>query len=110
MENTIREIRLCKINEISVGEAKSFVVEGREIGVFNVDGKLYAIDNLCVHAGAPLSEGSIDTENCRVFCGWHGWAFDLATGKCTTHPRQDVFCDSYPIIIKNDEIYIKFQD
>lgn len=99
--------KVCKTSELLPGQAKSVIVNGKEIGVFNVGGKFYAIDNICIHAGGPLNEGAIDTENCQVTCSWHGWAFDLATGKCVTHPRQDVFTNSYPVRVEEDEIFVE---
>ena len=105
MEKT--QIKVCQVSELSSGQAKSVKVNGKEIGVFNIKGKYYAIDNLCIHAGAPLSEGPIDEESCQVTCGWHSWTYDLATGKCVSHPRQDVFANSYPVKVQGNEIFVE---
>ena len=108
METTSNsEIKVCKVNELSCGQAKSIKANGKEIAVFNIKNKFYAIDNLCIHAGGPLNEGSIDEESCQVTCTWHGWGYDLATGKCVTHPRQDVFTNSYPVKVQGDEIFVE---
>lgn len=101
------EIKVCKTSELSSGQAKCVQANGKEIAVFNINGKFYAIDNICIHAGGPLNEGSIDTENARVTCSWHGWGYDLATGKCVTHPRQDVFTSCYPVKVNGDEIFVE---
>ena len=47
--------------------------------VFRVQGRLYALRDACPHMGAPLSEGKLTGG--RVVCGWHGWSFDLTTGR-----------------------------
>lgn len=99
--------KVCNTSELQAGQAKSITINGKEIGVFNLNGKFYAIDNICIHAGGPLHEGTVDSGNCQVTCLWHGWAFDLATGKCVTHPRQDVFTNTYPVKVENDEIFIE---
>lgn len=100
-------IKVCKVSELGPGQSKCVKNGDNEITVFNVKGKYYAIDNLCIHAGAPLSEGFLDEEKCQVTCNWHGWKYDIATGKCLTHPRQDVFLNSYPVIVQGDEIFVE---
>lgn len=100
------EIKVCNVSELPLGQSKTIQTNGKEIAVFNVKGKFYAIDNVCIHAGGPLNEGSLDEENCQVSCSWHAWGYDLATGKCVTHPRQDVFTGSYSVKVQGDEIFI----
>ncbi len=66
METSSQYIKLCKTIEIPEAQAKSFEINDQEIGVFNIKGKFYAINNLCIHAGASLHDGVIDIENCQV--------------------------------------------
>ena len=77
-------------------------VEGVEIAVFNVEGELHAVANFCPHQGGPLCEGELrgrttvaddgwsweydDTEQ-QVVCPWHGWLFDVTTGKSPDDER-----------------------
>ena len=70
-------------------------IEGREIGIYRVNGEYHAILNYCPHQGAPICAGLVsgttlpsevyDYEYGRageiVRCPWHGWEFDLQTGK-----------------------------
>jgi nitrite reductase (NADH) small subunit len=49
--------------------------------LFNVDGRIYAVENTCPHQGGPLSEGWV-AKGC-VTCPWHAWTFKLDTGKMT---------------------------
>ncbi len=60
------------------GEAKEFEVNGTTVCVANVDGKLAAMDNMCVHRGGPLGQGVV--MDGKVICPWHGWSFDPKTG------------------------------
>lgn len=103
----MESIKVCKISELPSGQSKCVQVSGREIAVFNVKGKFYALDNACVHAGGSLHDGFLDEEKCQVACGWHAWGYDLATGKCVTHPRQDVFTNSYSVKVQGDDLYIE---
>ena len=100
-------IKVCNKSEFENGQSKVVQANGKEIGVFKIKDKYYAIDNLCIHAGAPLTDGSIDEEKCQVICGWHAWGYDLATGKCVTHPKQDIFTGTYKVIIQADEIFLE---
>ncbi|MNI29859.1 Naphthalene 1,2-dioxygenase system ferredoxin subunit [compost metagenome] len=70
-------------------------VEGRSIGIYLLGGEFYALSNYCPHEGAPLCKGRIcgTTLPSKVFeyeygrqgeivrCPWHGWEFDIKTGK-----------------------------
>ncbi len=55
-----------------------------EIGVFMLNGTVHAIEDVCPHAYALLSQGFI--EGTQIECPLHGAMFDIATGKCTREP------------------------
>ena len=63
----------------------------REIALFNIDGRLHAIEGACPHQGGPMVEGW--TADGCVTCPWHAWTFDLETGKMTLgdYAMIDVF-------------------
>ena len=107
MESTNSQVKVCKVSELPHGQSKCVEANEKTIAVFNVKGKYYGIDNACIHAGGALCESPVDEETAVVSCGWHGWGFDLATGKCVTHPRQDVFTGTYPVQIQGDEIFVE---
>ncbi len=52
---------------------------GREVALFRVDGRVYALDNACLHVGGPLAEGFIE-DGC-VTCPWHEWRYRLEDGR-----------------------------
>lgn len=60
-------------------EAKEFPCSGKEICVANVNGTYRALDNICLHRGGPLGQGTI--ENGKIVCPWHAWAWDPTTGE-----------------------------
>ncbi len=74
-----RYIRVADSSEISPGSAIACVVEGRQVGLFNVEGTFYALENVCPHQGAPLTDGYL--EGPLLTCSWHAWCFDVRTGK-----------------------------
>jgi nitrite reductase/ring-hydroxylating ferredoxin subunit len=70
---------------LAPGTSRCFLVRGRRIAVFRAaGGALTACDDLCPHAGAPLSDGWIE-DGC-VVCPWHGARFDIATGEALSPP------------------------
>jgi nitrite reductase (NADH) small subunit len=52
--------------------------QGNVIAVFRHEGRLYAIDGLCMHQGGPLARGKL--ANGTIQCPWHGWMYELETG------------------------------
>lgn len=68
--------------ELPPGARKLVYLNGQQVAVFNVDGRLYAINNRCSHARGPLSEGTVETDEagCTVICPWHYARFDLVSG------------------------------
>lgn len=78
-----REVWLdvCPLDELGPGETKSVYLDGKMVGIFNVEGEIYAINNRCTHARGPLSEGEVNAAECSVVCPWHYGKFDLRTGQ-----------------------------
>ena len=60
------------------GTARRVVVDGIEIALCNVGGELYAVDDVCTHAWASLSEGVL--VGAQLECPLHGGCFDVRTG------------------------------
>jgi 3-phenylpropionate/trans-cinnamate dioxygenase ferredoxin component len=61
------------------GEIAVFELQGERIAVANVEGRLYAFDDLCAHRQCSLGEGGL--EGTVVTCPCHGSRFDVATGE-----------------------------
>lgn len=73
------DVVVGSVDEIPVGEARTFTVDGEQIAVFRLrDGSLRAIDAVCPHMGGPLADGLADER--VVVCPLHGHTFDLCTG------------------------------
>ena len=96
-------LRAAKKDEIPPGTIREFQLNGTTVAIANVDGKLYAINNPCLHRGGPLGEGELAGK--IVTCPWHGWTYDVTTGKTTMNPAVGVNC--YPIEIKGDDVFVE---
>jgi nitrite reductase/ring-hydroxylating ferredoxin subunit len=79
--------RLSGITPPGPGEAIRVPVNGRAVAIFNVGGKLLAVDADCTHAGGPLEEGVV--EGGKVTCPWHGSVFELETGAVEEGPAAE---------------------
>ena len=91
-------------DEIAPGQAKATAVNGRMVAVFNEGGVLKAIDDMCPHMGASLSEGHF--EKGEVLCPWHAWRFSLDDGSWLDSDSKKVRCGSYPVRVIDDEICV----
>lgn len=69
---------VARADQIPEGRGLRVELDGIELGLFRVAGRVFALENRCPHAGDPLSEGSLS--GCIVTCAAHGWRFDLRTG------------------------------
>jgi len=94
--------KAAKVSEIPAGSIKTVEIGGRSLALANVSGTFYAIDNTCLHRGGPLGEGQL--EGNVVTCPWHGWQFDVTTGKAVQNPNAGVRCVATEI--RGDEVYI----
>src|SRR5215216_5037788 len=89
-------IDICPVEELPPGEHRLVEWEDLEIGIFNCNGDLVAIEDRCTHDDGNLIEGDIDTELCTVECPRHGSVFDLRTGKPLNLPAY-VPVDTFPV-------------
>ncbi len=98
-----QRLPVTTLDALPPGTSKAFEVAGLAIGLFNVEGKIYAIGDRCPHAGASLAEGHI--KGACVTCPWHFADFDLASGKALSGPPDDV--PSYPVFVTGNTIEVE---
>jgi nitrite reductase/ring-hydroxylating ferredoxin subunit len=91
-----------RLSEFAPGTRRIVTVGGRSIGVFNVRGQFYALRNRCPHQGAPLCLGRVKGTTLAskpyeyvygrdqeiIQCPWHGWEFEIATGRTYFNPHR----------------------
>ncbi len=105
------------VDELPVGTRKIVEINGKSIGVFNVNGRFVAVLNLCPHEFAPVCMGRVSgttqasvpgqiewvREGEILYCPWHGWEFDLFTGDCLTdHRRLRIF----PVTVEDGQVIV----
>ncbi len=95
--------KICQVDELKEKVGKKFFIDDVEIAVFKVDGKIYALNNICPHQhSALIYDGFI--ENCKVICPAHGWEFNLSDGKMAKGRKG---LDSYEVKVIDDDVYVK---
>jgi naphthalene 1,2-dioxygenase system ferredoxin subunit len=86
------------------GEVIGVIVAGHEVALYEMDGAIFATDDICTHAYAKLSDGWFDKG--EIECPLHAGRFDARTGKATAPPCVDDI-RTYPVRVENGEIQVK---
>ena len=92
----------AKATDIAPGQIREIQLQRITIAVANVGGQFHAISNTCLHRGGPLGQGSLQGN--VVTCPWHGWSFDVTSGKVS--PNQTVGVACYPVELRGDDVYV----
>jgi nitrite reductase/ring-hydroxylating ferredoxin subunit len=99
-------VKVADTKDIQPSQMKVAKVADENICIVNVNGKYYAIGNVCTHEGGPLSDGTL--EGYEVECPWHGSKFDVRTGEVTT-PPANLPVPSYEVKVDGNNILVKKQ-
>lgn len=105
---------VARTDEIPPGERKIVEVDGRQVGVFNVDGDYVAFLHRCPHMGGPLCHGQViglvessgpgdvrlDESRKFLTCPLHGWEFDIHTGQSYLDPKR-MRARRYPVEVRS---------
>ncbi len=111
--------RVGSVDEWSDGSCRVVSIRGRKIGILRVGSEFFALLNRCPHKGAPLCEGTVSgtflpsEPNDYVYgmddkvlrCPWHGWEFDLATGRSVFEPNE-VRVKVYRVTVEDGDVIL----
>ena len=97
-----RFVKAAKTDEVSPGNCISAKLEGNFIGIHNVNGKYYAVNNICPHVGGILHAGQL--ENDVIVCPIHQWKFDVKTGRCIWPGKCGIA--TYPVKVDGEDIFV----
>ena len=101
-----RWIRIASLTDCPPGVALERVADDRVVALFNVEGQLHALDGVCPHQGGPLGQGELT--GCIVTCPWHGWQFDVGSGRNQITPTIEQA--RLPVKIEEGEILVEIED
>jgi nitrite reductase (NADH) small subunit len=116
-----QEYIIAPVAEFPPNTHRVVKVGRREIGIFNVDGNLYALPNLCTHQLGPLCKGRVSgtvistretnwklqwaLDNEIVTCPWHGMEYHIKTGTRLAFP--EIRLRSYEVWVEDDQVKVR---
>jgi nitrite reductase (NADH) small subunit len=95
-------IPIAQVAECPPGSAIERIVAERVVALFNVDGNFYALDGVCPHQGGSLGQGRLTGQ--VITCPWHGWQFDVTTGRHQLN--SNCVQESLPVRVERDEVLV----
>ena len=112
-----RRYLVCAAAALAPGERVVRDYDGLSIGVFNVKGRYHALHNRCPHRGGALCLGPVTgtalpgefgfvygRDGELVRCAWHGWEFDIATGRSLVDER--VRAKTFSVEVEDGNLYV----
>jgi Flavodoxin reductases (ferredoxin-NADPH reductases) family 1 len=97
-------VKVAKKSDIPPSHMKEYQVDGQSVCVANIDGKYFAINNVCSHEGGPLADGEL--QGYEVECPWHQSKFDMRTGEVKAPPAVEPQA-TYEVRIFGEDIMLK---
>ena len=95
--------RAARSGQVREGSVRRFVVQGTELAIARLNGKAYALHNLCTHLACHLSSGKVENNGLTCLC--HGSIFDLASGEPINPPATRPV-KTYPLREIDGHIYV----
>ena len=96
-------VRVAAVADVPPGAGAVVQANGRLVALFNVDGTFYALDNTCLHRGGPVGEGEL--EGAIVTCPWHGFQYDVTTGRNVFDP--EVGLETFDVRVSDGDVLIR---
>ncbi|MCO6452424.1 MAG: non-heme iron oxygenase ferredoxin subunit [Caldilineales bacterium] len=98
-------VKVATLSELPAGGRKIVEVDGITVALFNLDGRICAIEDVCTHDSGPLAEGEFVSPGV-IACPRHGARFDVCTGKALSLPAfEDV--DIFEVKVEGDDILVE---
>jgi 3-phenylpropionate/trans-cinnamate dioxygenase ferredoxin subunit len=115
------ELRVGTVHEVRRDGCRVVEVEGRAVGVISVGEEFYAVSDRCPHMGASMCTGSLSGtlvqagphelvygRDDRVLrCPWHGWEFDLQSGRSLLEPDR-FGLRTYEVSARDGDVVLHF--
>ncbi|MDB5867432.1 MAG: ferredoxin [Betaproteobacteria bacterium] len=97
-------VAVARLDEIAPGQWRVADVDDTRIVVFNLDGELHAIEDVCTHDGGQLTGGHVEGD--QIECPRHGARFCIRTGAALTAPAYEPTA-KFPVRVENGEIQVR---
>jgi 3-phenylpropionate/trans-cinnamate dioxygenase ferredoxin subunit len=96
-------VKVAQVSELTPGEMTMVNLGDDQVLLANVNGNIHAVEDICSHAYASLSEGDLNGE--EVECPLHGGVFSVVTGEALGPPADDPV-KLYQVRIDGDDVLI----
>jgi len=103
------DVDVCPVEELPPGTMKLVRAALLDVGVYNCDGDLVAIEDRCSHDDGPLCEGDWEPDECVVVCPRHGSRFDIRSGRPLTLPAYEPVT-TYPVTVRDGVVVVALPD
>jgi len=98
-------VKVAALTDVPAGTSKLVEVSQVRVALFNLEGEIFAIEDVCTHDGGPLVEGTV-VNGCQVQCPRHGARFDIRTGAALSFPAFEA-TNTYAVQIKEGAVWIE---
>ena len=116
--NGRRRHLVCEADALAPGDRIVRDFDNLSVGVFNVHGRFYALHNRCPHRGGALCLGPVtgtastdagfrfvyEREGELLRCAWHGWEFEIASGRSLVDER--IRAKTFPVEVEDGNVYV----
>jgi nitrite reductase/ring-hydroxylating ferredoxin subunit len=100
-------VTVAKKDFLEPGELMYVEVDEEPVVLINLEGELYALNDVCTHEDASLADGTIDDD--IIECPMHGGAFYIRTGEPASFPVA-VATEKYAVRIVGDDVQVSIKD
>jgi nitrite reductase/ring-hydroxylating ferredoxin subunit len=95
-------VAVGRVDDFPSGEMRKVTAGDRDIAVARVGDDFYATQGACLHLHGPLGEGRLD--GCVVTCPWHGWQYDVRTGK--NEFDLAIQLETFEVVVEDGEVKV----
>jgi len=101
-------VRIAPCRDIPVREGRAVKVGHREIAIFNLGDRFFAVENRCPHRGGPLADGIVS--GTTIVCPLHSWKVSLQTGKGVNGPSALSCVETFRTRVESGIVLLELSD
>jgi 3-phenylpropionate/trans-cinnamate dioxygenase ferredoxin subunit len=102
----VADIDVCPVEELPPGSVKIIFADQLAIGVYNLGGEYYALEDRCSHDDGPLCEGDFDEDDGIAICPRHGANIDIRSGRALTLPAVEPVA-TFPVHVEDGMVKVR---
>jgi 3-phenylpropionate/trans-cinnamate dioxygenase ferredoxin component len=102
----VAELDVCPVEELPPGQVKIVYAGSIAVGVYNLNGDYFALEDRCSHDDGPLCEGDFDPEEGVAICPRHGANIDIRTGRALTLPAVEAV-ETFPVRVEDGIVKVE---